>query len=317
MVASFNVPPTTVATGIVMYSLAVAGFVMLGAKLNQRYGSLRVFRAVVALFGVAQVLMTFSPNATAMLTAQFLSGAAGAALVPSLVALIANNYHGKQQATALGALGSARAGAGVAAFLIGGMLGTFIGWRPVFGILIVLSAIVLFLSFRLKPDEGRPRVRIDIVEIVLAAAAIILISFGFNNLNRWGLGGWRARSAVRSVRPLARSGHDRGRHRARPGFLSLDAQTGRGGTNTAARARGHQLARRAGRDLCHVRGRRAGGGAQLRGAALYPDRAGPDAAGTAIAMLPFNLSVFFSALLIIRLYDKLSPRQIGRLGFVL
>ena len=30
-------------------------------------------------------------------------------------------------------LGSARAGAGVAAFLIGGMLGTFIGWRPVFG----------------------------------------------------------------------------------------------------------------------------------------------------------------------------------------
>ena len=58
-------------------------------------------------------------------------------IVPSLVALIANNYRGRQQATALGALGSARAGAGVAAFLIGGMLGTFIGWRPVFGILIV------------------------------------------------------------------------------------------------------------------------------------------------------------------------------------
>ena len=31
MVNSFNVPPTTVATGIVMYSLAVAGLVMLGA----------------------------------------------------------------------------------------------------------------------------------------------------------------------------------------------------------------------------------------------------------------------------------------------
>ena len=33
VVASFGVPPTTIATGIVMYSLAVAGFVMLGAKL--------------------------------------------------------------------------------------------------------------------------------------------------------------------------------------------------------------------------------------------------------------------------------------------
>src|SRR6185437_14526309 len=188
MVHSFNVPPTTVATGIVMYSLAVAGLVMLGAKLNQRFGALRVFRAVVVLFGIAQVLMTFSPTATVMLIAQLLSGTAGAALVPSLVALIANNYHGKQQATALGALGSARAGAGVAAFLIGGILGTFIGWRPAFGILIVMSVLVFLLSFRLKPDQGRPEVQIDIVGVVLAAAAIILISFGFNNLNRWGLG---------------------------------------------------------------------------------------------------------------------------------
>jgi hypothetical protein len=69
------------------------------------------------------------------------------------------------------------------------VLGTFIGWRPVFGILIVvMAAIVFFLSFRLKEDKGRPEVQIDYIGVVLAAAAIILISFGFNNLNRWGLG---------------------------------------------------------------------------------------------------------------------------------
>lgn len=39
MVKSFNVAPTTVATGIVMYLMAVAGLVMLGAKLNQRFGA--------------------------------------------------------------------------------------------------------------------------------------------------------------------------------------------------------------------------------------------------------------------------------------
>src|SRR5215471_8492791 len=116
MVASFGVPPTTVATGIVAYSMLVAGFVMLGAKLAQRFGALRVFRCAVVLFCVSQILMTFSPNATLMITAQALSGAAGAVIVPSLVALIAENYKGGQQATALGALGSARAGAGVLAF---------------------------------------------------------------------------------------------------------------------------------------------------------------------------------------------------------
>jgi MFS family permease len=38
---------------------------------------------------------------------------------------------------------------------------------------------------------------------------------------------------------------------------------------------------------------------------------------TAIAMMPFNLSVFFSAMLIVKLYGKLTPRQIGRYGFML
>ena len=50
MVNSFSVPPTTVATGIVAYSMLVAGFVMLGAKLIQRFGALRVFRLAVVLF---------------------------------------------------------------------------------------------------------------------------------------------------------------------------------------------------------------------------------------------------------------------------
>ena len=101
MVKSFNVPPTTIATAIVMYSLSVAGFVMLGAKLNQRFGPLVVFRSTILLFGIAQVMMTFSPNVTVMISAQALSGLAGAALVPALVALIAENYRGPQQATAL------------------------------------------------------------------------------------------------------------------------------------------------------------------------------------------------------------------------
>jgi MFS family permease len=72
-------------------------------------------------------MRTLSPNATIMISAQVLCGMAGAVIVPALVALIAENYRDARQAVALGALGSARAGAGVAAFLIGGVLGTFMG----------------------------------------------------------------------------------------------------------------------------------------------------------------------------------------------
>jgi MFS family permease len=38
---------------------------------------------------------------------------------------------------------------------------------------------------------------------------------------------------------------------------------------------------------------------------------------TAIAMMPFNLTVFFAAMLIVRFYERLTPRQIGRYGFIL
>ncbi|MBN8914221.1 MAG: MFS transporter [Rhizobiales bacterium] len=317
MVKSFNVPPTTIATGIVMYSMLVAGFVMLGAKLNQRFGAVNVFRATVVLFGCAQVLMTFSPNATVMITAQGLSGAAAAAIVPSLVALIAENYRGTQQATALGALGSARAAAGVAAFLIGGVLGTFIGWRPAFGILIVLSAVVFVLSFRLKADRGRPEVQIDLVGVVLAAAAIVLISFGFNNLNRWGL------AVATPAAPFTIAGLS-----PAPVFIVVGIVLGQLFVRWTRRRQEAGKTPLLALEVITSGQERAAVMAMFAVVALEAMLnfsvplyiqivQGRSPLATAIAMMPFNLTVFFSAMLIVRFYDKLTPRQIGRYGFLL
>jgi MFS family permease len=297
--------------------MAVAGFVMLGAKLNQRFGALHVFRAVIVLFGAAQVLMTFSPNATLMITAQGLSGAAGAALVPSLVALIAENYRGTQQATALGALGSARAGAGVAAFLIGGILGTFIGWRPVFGLLIILSAIVFVLSFRLKPDKGRPDVHIDFVAVVLAAVAILLISFGFNNLNRWGLG------LAQPGAPFTLFGLS-----PAPIMIVVGIVLGQAFMVWTRKRQEAGKTPLLALEVIDSVQERAAVYAMFSVVALEAALnfsvplyiqivQGRSPLATAVAMMPFNLSVFFSAMLIVKFYDKLTPRQIGRYGFML
>jgi MFS family permease len=317
MVASFGVPPTTVATGIVMYSLAVAGFVMLGAKLVQRFGSTRVFRIVVGLFGLAQILMTFAPTATFMLVAQLLCGLAASVIVPALVALVANHYSGRQQATAVGALGSARAGAGVLAFMIGGLLGTFIGWRPVFGILIAVAGLVFYLSFRLKPDAPRPEVKIDLVGVLLAASAIIMITFGVNNLNRWGLG------IARPGAPFDVMGMSPAPLMIVAGIVLLQSfirwtrrVQERGGTPlldlrviTSGRERAAVIAMFAVVSL----------EAMLNfSVPLYIQIVqGRTPIETAIAMLPFNLTVFFTAMLVVRLYPILAPRVIGMAGFAI
>src|SRR5215510_8680891 len=317
MVESFGVPPTTVASGIVIYGMLVAGFVMLGAKLNQRFGPSRVFRAAVVVFSLSQVLMTFSPTATLMITAQGLTGASAAVIVPSLVALIAENYHGRQQATAVGALGSARAAAGVLAFIIGGLLGTYIGWRPVFGILIALSAIVFLLSFRLKANEARSDVTIDMVGVVLAAASIIFIVFGFNNLNRWGLMlatpnapinllGLSPAPILIVIGIVVGQGFlmwTRARQQAgRTPLLSLEVID-----SVEERAAVYAM-------FCVV----ALEATLNFSVPLYIQIVqGRTPIATTIAMLPFNLTVFFAAMLITRLYDRLTPRQIGRYGFIL
>lgn len=317
MVNSFNVPPTTIATGIVVYSLSVAGFVMLGAKLNQRFGPLIIFRSTVLLFGVAQVMMTFSPNATIMISAQALSGLTAAALVPSLVALIAENYRGAQQATALGTLGSARAGAGVAAFLIGGVLGTYIGWRPAFGLLIVLSAVIFFLSFRMKADQGRPEVSIDIVGVVLAASSIILLSFGFNNLNRWGMG------LVRDAAPFDLLGFS-----PAPFMIVVGIVLGQLFVVWTRRVKEKGKTPLLALEVITSPTERAAVVAMFAVVALEAMLnfsvplyiqivQGSTPLATAIAMMPFNLSVFFSATLIVRFYHKLTPQKIGRYGFII
>ena len=317
MVASFGVPPTTVATGIVMYSLAVAGLVMLGSKLTQRYGATRMFQIVVGLYLLAQTLMTFSPTATVMLVAQGLCGMAAAVIVPALVALIANHYHGQQQATAVGALGSARAGASALAFLIGGLLGTFIGWRPVFGILIVVSAIVFLLSFRLKKDEARPEVQIDGIGVVLAAAAIILISFGFNNLNRWGLG-FAGPNA-----PFDLAGLSPAPVMIVVGIILLQLLIA-WCRRVAAAGRTPLL------DLRVVMSPSERAAVITMFAVVAMEAMlnftvplyiqivqGQTPLQSAIAMMPFNVTIFFTAILVVRLYSILPPRIIGRVGFAI
>lgn len=317
MVESFGVPPTTVATGIVSYSMIVAGFVMLGAKLNQRFGSLQIFRICVVLFGLAQLLMTLSPTAMVMILSQGLSGAAAAALVPSLVALIAENYKGEQQATALGTLGSARAGAGVAAFLIGGFLGTSFGWRPAFALMVILAAIIFLLSFRLKRDQGRPEVTVDIVGVVLAAASIIVLTFGFNNLNGWGL------LLATPAAPLTVLGVS-----PAPIMIVVGVVLGQAFFFWTRRREAHGLSPLLPLVVIESPVERAAVYAMFAVVALEAMLnfsvplyiqivQGRSPWDTTVAMLPFNLTVFFAALLVVRFYRVLTPRQIGRIGFSL
>jgi MFS family permease len=176
-----------VSTALVVYSLFVAAFVMLGAKLGKLFGERLVFQISAVAHGVSMAMMAFARDADMMNTAQLIAGLAAALLVPTLVVLIAANYHGKQQAQALGILASIPAIASGLAFVVAGFIATALNWRYSFGLIFIQSIVVLILSFRLAPVARQKDIKIDFVGVVLSALAIASILFAFNNLTRWGI----------------------------------------------------------------------------------------------------------------------------------
>ena len=181
-----NAPATATATALLLYSLFVAAFVMPGAKIGKLLGERRVFQASVVVHGIAMGLMATSTNARMMNIAEAIAGVAAAALVPTLVVLIAANYHGRQQETSFGVLAVIPAVASAVTFLSAGYLATASSWRYSFWLIVSLAGVVLLLSHRLRPIQPRRGIRIDLVGVVLSAASIALILLGFNNLQKWG-----------------------------------------------------------------------------------------------------------------------------------
>ena len=186
IVEDLHVAATAVGTALVIYSISVAAFVMLGSKLGKLFGTRLVFQVAIVAHGLAMAVMALSPDIRMIYIAQVIAGLASAALVPTLVVLTAVSYHGRQQAQAFGILAGAAAAAGAGAFFLAGFLGTVLSWRYSFGLLIVTAAAAVSLSFRLNPVRPQPGVKVDVLGALLAASAIALFCFGFNCITRWG-----------------------------------------------------------------------------------------------------------------------------------
>ncbi|MFC8047480.1 MFS transporter [Nocardia sp. NPDC057353] len=317
MVEDFGVAPTVASSTIVVYGLAVAALVMVGAKLGQRVGWVLIFRVVVVTFGCSALMMTLSPSVEWAIAGQAVAGGSAAIIVPALVALIAENYRGAQQATAIGSLGSARAVSGMSAFFIGGALGTLVGWRPVFLIVLALAVTVFALSFTLRSDRGHAGVGIDVVAAVLIGAAVVLLTLGFNNLNAWGVF-FAAPDAPFSLAGLSPA----------PVFIVLGIVLGQAffvWTRRRSRDGKATLV-----DLSVLASSRERAAVYAMFIVVAIEAAlnftvplyiqivqGRTPFDTALAMIPFNLTVFLTATLVVRFYKTYPPRTIGMFGFTL
>lgn len=187
VVADLNTTIDAMQTTITFYTLTMAAFMLLGAKLGDVWGRRRALIIGAIVYAIGSFVTAISPNIWVLFTGwAILEGLGAVLVVPAIAALIAVNYTGRERVTAYAVIGASSGVAVAAGPLIGGYVTTYFSWRYVFIAEVVIMAIVLAFS-RVVKDSAKPsRVRIDALSVLLSAAGLVLIVLGLLQTKTWG-----------------------------------------------------------------------------------------------------------------------------------
>ncbi|MFE2419781.1 MFS transporter [Streptomyces hokutonensis] len=161
------------------YMLTLAGLILLGGSLGDRYGRRKIFVLGVVWFAAASLLCGLAPNAGILIAARALQGIGGALLTPGSLALIQASFHPDDRAKAVGLWsGFGGIGAAVGPFL-GGWLVDGPGWRWVFLINVPMALVCAPIAVRHVPEsaDGRAHGRFDVLGAALGAIALALVTY--------------------------------------------------------------------------------------------------------------------------------------------
>jgi EmrB/QacA subfamily drug resistance transporter len=173
---------------ITAYTLVMAAFMLVGAKIGDIWGRERAFAIGLAVYGVGSLITAFSPSLPVLLFGWSLIEGLGAVMViPAIAALIAANYEGKDRALAYGIIGGVAAAAIAVGPVIGGFVTTTWTWRLVFVGEVFAVVAILLLRGRLKPSpKADPAPQLDVVGAALSAIGLALAVFGILSSSSWG-----------------------------------------------------------------------------------------------------------------------------------
>ena len=177
-----------VQTAITLYTLVMAAFMLLGAKLGDMLGTNRAFAIGLGIYGIGSLATSLSPNLTALLIGwSGIEGFGAVLVVPAIAALTAANYEGRERALAYALLGGIAAIAIACGPLIGGWVTTEASWRYVFAGETVVVIGILFLRGQVRQaPRAAHRPRLDIVGVALSSLGLGLIVFAILASSTWG-----------------------------------------------------------------------------------------------------------------------------------
>ncbi|GAA1910096.1 MFS transporter [Streptantibioticus ferralitis] len=161
------------------YLLTLAGLILLGGSLGDRFGRRRVFVVGTVWFALASATCGLAPNPVVLIAARALQGVGGALLTPGSLALIQATYVEEDRSRAVGAWSGLGGVAGAIGPFVGGWLVDGPGWRWVFLINCPVALVVVAVAVRWIPEsrEGERTGSFDVAGAALAALALAALTY--------------------------------------------------------------------------------------------------------------------------------------------
>jgi EmrB/QacA subfamily drug resistance transporter len=173
------------------YSLTLAAFLLTAGSLGDRVGRRRVFSIGFGIFTLASFLCGLAGDPTLLNLARGLQGVGGAAMFATSLALIGQEFHGKERATAFGVWGATIGGAVAIGPLVGGLVTEHLGWEWIFFINVPIGLVAIALTeLRLANVAAQDPARVDLPGLVSFSLGLFLLIFSLirGNAEGWGSG---------------------------------------------------------------------------------------------------------------------------------
>jgi len=162
-----------VQSAIALEALVSAAFILIGSKIADLIGRKRAYRIGLIGYALGALSMTLAQSLLPIVIFWAVVGGLGASLLlPSMQSLIHGNFQGPMQRKAYALVGAAAAIAAAIGPLVGGFITTYLSWRVAFAGEVVIIAIVLIGSRRVKEVPYTGDRRVDVVGAILSAVGM-------------------------------------------------------------------------------------------------------------------------------------------------
>ncbi len=171
------------------YALTLASFLLVAGSIGDRIGRRRVFSFGFGLFTIASFACGLSGDPTVLNFARGVQGMGAAAMFATALALIAQEFEGRERANAIGIWGATVGGSVAIGPLIGGLITEGLGWEWIFFVNVPIGIAAIFLTetklANVKATDPQP---IDWPGLVTFSSGLFLLIFGLirGNPEGWG-----------------------------------------------------------------------------------------------------------------------------------